>query len=249
LLVLAVSRKGFPDAGFPVGKLYFSEIDKRAISVYQKHFPEAIGLGDVTTITDVSRLGKIDIITFGFPCQDLSVAGKRAGIGGASSGLFFEAIRLIKQLQPSIFIFENVKGLLTNNRGADFKRCLLEIADLRLYECEWQLVNTRWLIPQHRERVYFIGHIARGHTRKVFPLTKDDFIHLKRNTLEEKAHGIASTLTARGYSSWVGNFIKERTKRNPQSLRVNTMDGNAVCLNATGGGWRPKNRIVCRSCP
>lgn len=109
--------KGLQDAGVKFNNHFFSEIDKNAISIYQEHFPNAIGVGDVSTIRDVSHFGKIDLITFGFPCQDLSIAGKGRGLEGSRSGLFYEAMRLVRELKPTYFIFENVKGLLTNNGG------------------------------------------------------------------------------------------------------------------------------------
>jgi len=163
---------GFERAGWKFNNHYFSEIDKHAIKIYQRHFPSAVGVGDIAGVRP-EELGQIDLITFGFPCQDLSIAGKRAGLGGSRSGLFFEAMRLIKFLRPSIFIFENVKGLLTSNRGQDFETVLREIADIGIYECEWQLLNTSWFLPQNRERVYFIGHLGERGGRKVFPIGED----------------------------------------------------------------------------
>lgn len=166
---------GFQKAGLNIVEHFFSEIDKNAINIYKNRFPKAKELGDVTTIRDLSDLrracaGKTVIITFGFPCQDLSVGGKGAGLAGVRSGLFFEAIRIVKELKPQYFIFENVKGLLTNNRGADFVRCLREIADIGLYDCEWQLVNTSWFLPQNRERIYFVGHLRGKSAPKIFPI-------------------------------------------------------------------------------
>ena len=134
---------GLRQAGIEFEEHWFSEIDKNAINIYKKHFPNAKELGDVRAIRDFSGI-KADIITFGFPCQDLSVAGKRRGLAGDRSGLFFEAMRIIRELKPKYFIFENVKGLLTNNRGADFVRCLREIADIRVAD---SLRNG----PQHVE--------------------------------------------------------------------------------------------------
>jgi DNA (cytosine-5)-methyltransferase 1 len=165
---------GFQRAGWKFDKHYFSEINKYAIKVYQRHFPDAIGLGSITGIRP-EELGQIDLITFGFPCQDLSIAGKRAGLEGSRSGLFFEAMRIIRYLKPSIFVFENVEGLLTSNDGKDFEIVLREIADIGLYECEWQLLNTSWVLPQNRERVYFIGHLGERGGRKVFPIGEGDF--------------------------------------------------------------------------
>ena len=160
---------GIEQSGVRIDKHYFSEIDKYAIQVYKKHFPNAVELGDIKIIKG-EELGEINLITFGFPCQDLSIAGKRAGLGGTRSGLFFEATRLIKELHPSIFVFENVKGLLTSNEGKDFEIVLREIADIGIYECEWQLLNTSWVLPQNRERIYFIGHLGKKSGQKVFPI-------------------------------------------------------------------------------
>jgi DNA-cytosine methyltransferase len=164
---------GFQKAGWKFDKHYFSEINSYAIKIYQRQFPSAVGLGSITGIK-TEGFGKVDLITFGFPCQDLSIAGKRAGLAGARSGLFFEATRLIRDIKPTTFIFENVAGLLTSNDGKDFEVVLREIADIGLYECEWQLLNTSWFLPQNRERVYFIGHLGKGCGRKVFPIGEAD---------------------------------------------------------------------------
>jgi DNA (cytosine-5)-methyltransferase 1 len=160
---------GLVQAGAKIDKCYFSEIDKYATQIYKRHFPDSVELGNIKGVKG-SELGIIDLITFGFPCQDLSVAGKRAGLEGSRSGLFFEATRIIRECKPSVFVFENVAGLLTSNDGKDFEVVLREIADIGLYECEWQLLNTSWFLPQNRERVYFIGHLANGSGRKVFPI-------------------------------------------------------------------------------
>lgn len=99
---------------------FHSEIDRHAVQVYCTHYPQSENLGDVTKIktNGTIRGKKIDLITFGFPCQNLSVAGQGKGIRGSRSGLFFEAVRLIRELKPSVFVFENVKGLFSSKRGA-----------------------------------------------------------------------------------------------------------------------------------
>lgn len=105
--------KGIEDAGIKIKNHYYSEIDKHCIAVYEKHFLKAKQLGDIKSIKTndisniISKVGQIDLITFGFPCQDLSIAGKGKGLDGNRSGLFFEAIRLIKEIKPTTFIFEN----------------------------------------------------------------------------------------------------------------------------------------------
>lgn len=224
---------GLRQAGIEFEEHWFSEIDKNAINIYKKHFPNAKELGDVRAIRDFSGI-KADIITFGFPCQDLSVAGKRRGLAGDRSGLFFEAMRIIRELKPQYFIFENVKGLLTNNRGADFVRCLREIADIGLYECEWQLVNTSWVLPQNRERVYFVGRLGGQSGAKIFPLFSGG----------EKADGLqgqyTNTITSEGYTkNRQASYVIEgqqfpkvrqinRTAKNHQQDRHGIYDGARI---------------------
>lgn len=223
--------KGLQDAVVKFNNHFFSEIDKNAISIYQEHFPNAIGVGDVSTIRDVSQFGKIDLITFGFPCQDLSIAGKGRGLEGSRSGLFYEAMRLVRELKPTYFIFENVKGLLTNNGGADFVRCLREIADLGCYDCEWQLVNTSWLLPQNRERVYFIGHLRGKSSPKVFPFTESDF-----DASGISGQQICCLTTRSNIADGNGSYIVER-KFNEKIGKDGKLKSNqhlASCL--TGGG-------------
>lgn len=240
---------GLQQAGIWFENHWFSEIDKNAINIYKKHFPKAKELGDVQTIRDVSGL-QADIITFGFPCQDLSVAGKRQGLAGDRSGLFFEAMRIIRELKPQYFIFENVKGLLTNNRGADFVRCLREIADIGLYECEWQLVNTSWVLPQNRERIYFVGHFAGKSGTEIFPLI---YGNGKTVGIQKQC---ANSLTCDGYTkirqaSYViesKQFQKvkqiNKTEKSHQQDHIYHPTGITHTLNCCGGGnLEPK--IVC----
>ena len=137
-----------------------SDIDKYANNIFRRHFNDAEKLGRIESIQP-RDLPKLDLITFGFPCQDLSIAGKRGGLKAARSGLFFEAMRIIRAKKPRYIIFENVKGLLSSNGGYDFILCLQEIANAG-YDGGWQLLNTRWFLPQNRERIFFVGHLRDG---------------------------------------------------------------------------------------
>lgn len=101
----------------------FSEVDKFAISVYQRHFPNAKNYGDITKI-NTAELPDFDLLVGGFPCQDVSIIGKRAGLAGERTGLFYELARILKAKQPKYFVFENVKGLLSSNKGEDCKTVL-----------------------------------------------------------------------------------------------------------------------------
>ncbi len=163
---------GLSQAGFEFDWVGFSEIDKYAKATYKKNFPDAVDLGDVRTIRH-EDLPKIDIITFGSPCQDFSIAGKRAGLGGNRSSLIGEAIRLIADCKPHFFIWENVKGTFSSNNGEDFWAIIKAFTDIGDYRLEWQLLNTRWFLPQNRERIYLVGYIGEGSGQKIFPIGED----------------------------------------------------------------------------
>ena len=192
---------GFQRAGYQFTEHYFSEIDKHAIANYKYNFPHAKYIGDITTLHE-GDFTDIDIITFGSPCQDFSLAGKREGLKGAKSSLIEYAIALIAHIRPGIFIWENVKGAFSSNAGADFWAIIQTLANLGGYRLEWQLLNTSWLLPQNRERIYLIGHLAGRSIPGVFPIGKDDKL-LDRKTRKKGWRGgnfktsLARTITAR----------------------------------------------------
>jgi DNA (cytosine-5)-methyltransferase 1 len=191
-------HKGFEKAGYEVTS-YFSEIDKYAVAVYQHQFKSSTYVGSVTDFHG-GDLPRIDLITFGSPCQDFSLAGKRQGMDGERSSLILEAIRLIKQCRPRVFIWENVKGTFSSNAGADFAGILQAFADIGGYDCEWQLLNTAWFLPQNRERVYLVGYLAetRRDWRGVFPLIESSG---EDGEVECTGRPVSKTLTARGQAS------------------------------------------------
>ena len=199
---------GFQKAGYQFTEHYFSEIDKHAIANYKYNFPNAKHIGDITTLHG-GDFTDIDIITFGSPCQDFSLAGKRAGLAGAKSSLIAHAIALIAQLRPSIFIWENVKGAFSSNAGADFWAILQALAHIGGYRLEFQLLNTSWLLPQNRERIYLIGHLAGRSVPGVFPIGKDDKLLEGKTRKENRKRtsiktSLARTITAR-YSKMGSN--------------------------------------------
>ena len=125
----------FPFAGsvFGIVPVWASEIEAFPIKVTQKRFPKMQHLGDVTKIKG-DEITPVDIITFGSPCQDLSVAGRRTGLDGERSGLFLEAVRIIKEMRektngkyPKYAIWENVPGAFSSNKGEDFRIVLDDI--------------------------------------------------------------------------------------------------------------------------
>ena len=201
---------GFQRAGYQFTEHYFSEIDKHAIANYKYNFPNAKYIGDITTIHGGDFTG-IDIITFGSPCQDFSLAGKRAGLAGAKSSLIEYAIALIACIRPSVFIWENVKGAFSSNARADFWAILQAFANIGGYRLEWQLLNTSWVLPQNRERLYLIGHLAGRSDCGVFPIREvaEDSCKKTRNIYDY------SRTILRGYknSSSTGSFIKTKDNK------------------------------------
>jgi DNA (cytosine-5)-methyltransferase 1 len=138
------------------------EIDKNCNKVLAEHFPNTKQFNDITEVkgSDLIEAGFTPdrgIITGGFPCQDLSVAGKRAGLAGARSGLFWEAARIVEETQSNWFIIENVPGLLTSNSGADFGVVIGTMADLG-YGVAWRVLDAQYFgVPQRRRRVFIVG--------------------------------------------------------------------------------------------
>ena len=117
----------------------FSEIDKFAKSVYQKHYPNHTDYGDATKIK-TNELSDFDFLVSGFPCQDFSIAGGRAGFDGTRGTLFFEVARILKDKKPRYFLLENVKGLLSHGRGKTFQTILKILSNLG-YNIEWLNIN------------------------------------------------------------------------------------------------------------
>ena len=115
---------GFERSGFDVR--WCVEKDKNCQKVLKRRFPNAKIYGDITQIKD-EELEKVDVVCGGFPCQDLSVAGKRKGLAGERSGLFYEAVRLVRAIKPEFLILENVPGLLSSNKGHDFAAVIREV--------------------------------------------------------------------------------------------------------------------------
>lgn len=165
-------RLGMESAGHEcVG---FCEIDKFARKSYKAiHNMEGeIELHDITRVSNesVRRIGSVDVICGGFPCQAFSIAGNRRGFEDTRGTLFFEIARFASILRPKYLFLENVKGLLNHDGGATFETILGALDELG-YNVEWQVLNSKdFGVPQNRERVFIIGHLRGECTRGVFPL-------------------------------------------------------------------------------
>ena len=188
--------------GFPLGGVlagitpkWASEIEPFPIRVTTARFPNIKHYGDISTL-DGSELEPVDIISFGSPCQNLSVAGKREGLDGDRSSLFYEAIRIVKEMReatngkyPRYIVWENVPGAFSSNRGEDFKAVLTEICKVKDeqvsiskpakwenagrimgdgYSVAWRLLDAQyWGVPQRRQRIYLVADFDGGSAGKI----------------------------------------------------------------------------------
>ena len=196
---------GFQRAGYQFTEHYFSEIDKHAIANYKYNFPHAKYIGDITTLHG-GDFRDIDIITFGSPCQNFSTAGKREGLKGSKSSLIQHAIALIADIRPSIFVWENVKGAFSSNAGADFWAIIQAFANLGDYTIEWQLLNTSWVLPQNRERIYLIGYLGGRSIPRVFPIGENDFVPTTKSKSQSQTQ-ISGTIKANGNMNQDDTYI------------------------------------------
>ena len=192
---------------------------------------------DITTI-EPTRLPKADLWCAGSPCQNVSIAGKRAGLYGERSGLFFTFVELIKSQKeedkPEWVLLENVKGLLSSGGGRDYLD-YLSILDEAGYDLEWQVFNSKdYGVPQNRERIYTLGHLRRKGRRQVLPLSRESSSHLKQLVGGMQSYrvydpsGIATTLVGEGggLGAKTGLYLID------QSLTEPKLTEEARCLTA-----------------
>ena len=153
---------GFEQAGWDCK--FQVEWDKNCRTILDKHWPEVEKWGDVCNVNG-RFLPPVDCIIFGSPCQDLSVAGARKGLSGERSGLFHEAVRIIKEMRdatngtfPRWTVWENVAGALSSNNGRDFGTVLNEMAKAGAHLQEYALLDAQFFgIPQRRRRVFLVS--------------------------------------------------------------------------------------------
>ena len=189
-------------AGFPLGgllsgvtPLWASEIEPFPIRVTTKRLPQMKHYGDISKMNG-GEIPPVDIITFGSPCQDMSVAGKRDGLGGSRSSLFYEAVRIIKEMRcktdgryPRFIVWENVPGAFSSNKGEDFRAVLEEVCKIKDecvsvpkpskwqsagkilgdgYSVAWRQLDAQfWGVPQRRKRIYLVADFAGGSAGKI----------------------------------------------------------------------------------
>lgn len=157
---------GFYEAGFDI--TWMVEKEPFCQAVLKTHFP------GVKLFSDVKEVGKhnlepVDVIAGGFPCQDLSVAGKRAGLEGSRSGLFWEVIRITRELRPRYLVLENVPGLFSSNGGLDFATVLRELGRIGIFQSiAWTVLDSRFFrVAQRRRRVFIVCGLAIGSAEEI----------------------------------------------------------------------------------
>jgi DNA (cytosine-5)-methyltransferase 1 len=211
----------------------FCEIDKFARSSYKAmHNTEnEIEFHDIKEVTNEGfrkLRGKVDVICGGFPCQAFSIAGKQLGFEDARGTLFYEIARATKEIKPRYLLLENVRNLLSHDKGQTFTR-ILKILDELGYDAEWQVLNSKnFGVPQNRERVFIVGHLRGERTYRVFPIGRKD-----------------KGINTNGEINQVGNIGKSYNfGGNPQVTRVYDINGISPTLNTMQGGGREPKILV-----
>lgn len=144
----------------------YAEVDKYADTIYSRHFPNHINLGDVRRIK-TDELPRFDLLVGGFPCQSFSNSGNKQGFDDTRGTLFFEVARILQDCRPKYFLLENVRGLLSNRYGETFKRILQILAKMG-YDVEWFLLNSQnFGIAHYRERIFLKGYFRERCGREI----------------------------------------------------------------------------------
>ncbi len=162
----------------------FSEINKYASELLANKFPEIKNYGDATKIIP-GELQDFDLLVGGFPCQAFSIAGKRKGFEDTRGTLFHEIVRILKVKRPRNILLENVKGLLSHNRGRTFATILASLSELG-YVIQWVVLNSKFFgVPQNRERVFIIGSLRGERIPEILPFRESS------QTLNEQQPGVS----------------------------------------------------------
>ncbi|EJY56447.1 DNA-cytosine methyltransferase [Alicyclobacillus hesperidum URH17-3-68] len=265
-------RRGLEEAGCScVG---FVERDKFARRSYEAIFNTKgeWSAHDIQTV-HAQAMPRADSWTFGFPCQDLSVAGRHRGFTGERSSLFFTVMRLIRELpedhRPEWLVAENVVGFLSCKRGYDFLAAQTALAESG-YDCEWDVLGaTSFGIPQHRDRVFLVGHARNRGRRTVFPLRAHrtdpvDPIRQGTGTSQKEQESsrrmtdgtdtigapnglIASAVATPGF---IRKHQRRRFKEPDEPMfTLTTMDTHGVLVTRKGRGnealWIPRDIATC----
>ena len=233
---LQQSKHDFENVGY-------SEIDKYAVSIYEKNYPNHINYGDATKI-NTKNLQDFEFLVGGFPCQAFSIAGKRKGFNEARGTLFFEIARVLKDKKPKYFLLENVKGLLSHERGATLQT-IFEVLDELGYDVSWAIYNSKdYGVPQNRERIFIKGYIRGECGQEVLSIPRvnksvdepmSNTYYGVRAGRVHKEDEIMNTLSCQGQNGGGSQLIQlNNNKKHSQGSRIYDDSGLAVTLNAAG---------------
>lgn len=255
---ISCARVALDNAGIPVEMYYASEIDKYAISISQKNYPDIIQIGDVKDISSVGA--EIDLLIGGSPCQDLSIAKRnREGLAGNKSSLFYEYVRILNEFKPKYFVLENVASMARVDKDTITKK---------LFGIEPVMINAALVSAQNRKRLFWCGELQEDGTYKqvVVPQPEDRGILLKDILIDgitERNKSLCVTATySRAnptdyfekhsrqliYVGRVGNKDLAKDGKNfsrnaPQGDRIYDPEGKSVTLSANGGGRGAKTGL------
>jgi DNA (cytosine-5)-methyltransferase 1 len=221
---------------------------ERPRSIYARNFGHQPDGRDIRNVS-AGDIPNADLLVGGFPCATFSVAGKRTGfsLDDTRGTLAFEMFRLARDKGIPYLLFENVKGLLNHDGGRTFE-IILEVLDGMGYDCQWELLDSQnFGVPQHRERIFLIGHLRGKPRPKVFPIGRASRSNDETNTEERKGRegffsNISPTLDAHYYKG--GNarqYVVQTESRRDKEMRTYT-EGVVPTLTAqmgTGGGNVP----------
>ena len=174
------------------------EWDKYARETYKTNFGSYPEYNDAKDLHPQS-LPQFDVLCAGFPCQAFSIAGKRMGFEDTRGTVFFEIARIAKEKRPPYLFLENVRGLLNHDKGRTFDTIISTLDEMG-YDAEWQVLNSKYFVPQNRERVFIIGHLRGKRTRQVFPLGDFD-----KETDKQKPKEIVGIVNDKGNLRGVEN--------------------------------------------
>lgn len=156
------------------------EIDRNARRVYAEHFPTVKVWEDATKIIP-GELPDFDLLCAGFPCQSFSIAGKQLGFNDLRGTMFFEIARIAKEKRPKLLFLENVAGLLNHDKGKTFQ-IILETLSQMGYDAQWQVLDSRYFVPQGRKRIFIIANLRTEPIGKILPIGEISDLFEKEST-------------------------------------------------------------------
>lgn len=200
----------------------FAENDKYCAELLKKKWPGVKNYGDATKINE-KTLPDFDMLVGGFPCQAFSLAGHRKGFDDTRGTLFFDVAKILKHKQPSLVVLENVKGLLSHDKGKTFAKILQTFNELG-YEYQFGVVNSRFNgVPQNRERVFIIANLRESTRPKVFPLCN---CNTKNNETYQQSNATRTITTAHAHSSSTNmSYIKTDKIRRLTPIECERLQG------------------------